>query len=78
MRALSTHYVTSLVTSKSCVMMLNSSNNPTGSVLFYGEVAALLKIAVERDLIVISDEVYERNSVRWCQALLPRDVSKDA
>jgi aminotransferase len=52
--------VTSLITEKSRVMILNHPNNPTGSVLSYDEVAELSRIAVERDLIVISDEVYEK------------------
>jgi len=52
--------VMSLITDKSRVMILNSPNNPTGMVLSYDEMAALAKIAVERDLIVISDEVYEK------------------
>jgi aminotransferase len=52
--------VTSLITNKSRVMLLNYPNNPTGAVLSYDEIAALTKIAVERDMIVISDEVYEK------------------
>lgn len=52
--------VTSLITNKSRVIILNYPNNPTGTVLSHDEAAALAKIAVERDLIVISDEVYEK------------------
>jgi aminotransferase len=52
--------VTSLITNKSRVMVLNYPNNPTGAVLSHGEIAALAKIVVERDLLVISDEVYEK------------------
>lgn len=52
--------VMSLVTPRSRVIILNYPNNPTGAVLSYDEVAALAKIAVERDMIVISDEVYEK------------------
>jgi aminotransferase len=52
--------VTSLITKRSRVMILNYPNNPTGAVLSHDEVAALAKIAVERDLLVISDEVYEK------------------
>ncbi|MGA2767623.1 MAG: pyridoxal phosphate-dependent aminotransferase [Candidatus Bathyarchaeia archaeon] len=67
--------VMSLITEKSRVMILNSPNNPTGSVLSYDEVAALSKIAVERDLIVISDEVYEKmvyDGVKhYCLAAFP-------
>jgi len=52
--------VMSLITEKSRVMILNYPNNPTGAVLSRDEVAALAKIAVERDMVVISDEVYEK------------------
>lgn len=49
-----------LITDKSRVIILNYPNNPTGSILSHDEIAELAKIAVERDLIVISDEVYEK------------------
>ncbi len=52
--------VMSLITDKSRVIILNYPNNPTGSILSHDEIAELAKIAVERDLIVISDEVYEK------------------
>jgi aminotransferase len=52
--------VTSLITDKSRVIILNHPNNPTGSILSHDEAAALSKVAVERDMIVISDEVYEK------------------
>ncbi len=52
--------VTSLISDKSRVIILNYPNNPTGSVLSHEEIKDLCKIAVERDLIVISDEVYEK------------------
>ncbi|MCJ7424234.1 pyridoxal phosphate-dependent aminotransferase [Candidatus Bathyarchaeota archaeon] len=52
--------VTSLITDKSRVIILNYPNNPTGGVLSFDELAALAEVAVERDLIVISDEVYEK------------------
>jgi len=67
--------VMSLVTDKSRVMILNYPNNPTGAVLSYDEVAALAKIAVKRDLIVISDEVYEKilydDAKHYCLAAFP-------
>jgi aminotransferase len=52
--------VTSLITGKSRVIILNYPNNPTGVVLSRDELAELAKIAVDRDSIVISDEVYEK------------------
>ncbi len=57
---LSVDDVTSLITNKSRVILLNYPNNPTGGVLSYNEVAALAKVALEHDLIMISDEVYEK------------------
>lgn len=39
-------------------MILNPASNPTGAFYTKTELAALLKIAQERELIVISDEVY--------------------
>jgi aminotransferase len=67
--------VMSLITDRSRVMILNSPNNPTGTVLSYDEMAALAKIAVERDLIVISDEVYEKivydGTKHYCLASFP-------
>lgn len=67
--------VTSLITDKSRVIILNYPNNPTGTVLSYHEVAALADAAVERDLIVISDEVYEKiiydDAKHYCLATFP-------
>ncbi|MEM3824322.1 MAG: pyridoxal phosphate-dependent aminotransferase [Candidatus Bathyarchaeia archaeon] len=72
---LSVEDVISLITDKSRVMIINSPNNPTGMVLSYDEIAALAKIAVERDLIVISDEVYEKvvydEAKHYCLASFP-------
>ncbi|MBS7636175.1 aminotransferase class I/II-fold pyridoxal phosphate-dependent enzyme [Candidatus Bathyarchaeota archaeon] len=62
--------VTSLITEKSRVMLLNSPNNPTGTVLSFDELKVLAKIAVERDLIVISDVIYEA-----CVATVPVSAS---
>ena len=67
--------VMSLVTRKSRAIVLNYPNNPTGAVLSYDEIAALAEVAVERDLIVISDEVYERivydDAKHYCIAAFP-------
>jgi aminotransferase len=72
--------VTSLITDKSRVILLNYPNNPTSTVLSYGEVAALAAAAVERDLIVISDEVYDRitydNAKHFCLAPFPKMLER--
>lgn len=67
--------VMSLITPKSRVIILNFPNNPTGAVLSYNELAKLAKLAVQNNLIVISDEVYEKiiydDSKHYCLAALP-------
>jgi N-succinyldiaminopimelate aminotransferase len=40
-------------------LVINSPHNPTGTVLRDAELAAIAQIAVEQDLLVITDEVYE-------------------
>lgn len=47
------------VTDKTRILLLNSPHNPTGKVFTRDELESIAEICVERDLIVISDEVYE-------------------
>jgi aspartate aminotransferase len=48
------------VTPASRVLLLNSPNNPTGRVLSYDELKAIADFAVEHDLLVWTDEIYEK------------------
>src|SRR5207248_11245902 len=50
--------VASLVTNRTKLLVLNSPHNPCGSTLTRGDIEALARIAMEHDLIVLSDEVY--------------------
>ncbi len=47
------------VTPRTKVIVLNSPNNPTGAVFSPASLAAVAKLALERDLFVVSDECYE-------------------
>ncbi|SDD83925.1 pyridoxal phosphate-dependent aminotransferase [Nocardioides lianchengensis] len=47
------------VTDRTQFVLLNSPHNPTGTVLTRAELQAVADLAVERDLVVITDEVYE-------------------
>ncbi|HEU5127627.1 MAG TPA: pyridoxal phosphate-dependent aminotransferase [Glycomyces sp.] len=47
------------VTPRTRLLLLNSPHNPTGMVLTREELAAIADLAVERDLLVVTDEVYE-------------------
>jgi aspartate aminotransferase len=50
--------VASLVTDRTRLMILNSPHNPCGSTLTAEDLEALARLAVERDLYVLSDEMY--------------------
>jgi N-succinyldiaminopimelate aminotransferase len=47
------------VTPRTRLILVNSPHNPTGSVFTRDEFAAIAELAVERDLLVVTDEVYE-------------------
>lgn len=47
------------VTSRTKVLLLNSPHNPTGKLFAPHELAAIARLCVERDLLVVTDEVYE-------------------
>ncbi|MEU3722216.1 pyridoxal phosphate-dependent aminotransferase [Streptomyces sp. NPDC031705] len=47
------------VTPRTRLLLLNTPHNPTGTVLTRAELAAIAELAVERDLLVVTDEVYE-------------------
>lgn len=47
------------VTPRTRLLLVNSPHNPTGTVLRPAELAAIAGVAVEHDLVVVTDEVYE-------------------
>jgi N-succinyldiaminopimelate aminotransferase len=47
------------ITPRTRLILLNSPHNPTGTVFTRDELAAIAALAVERDLLVVTDEVYE-------------------
>jgi N-succinyldiaminopimelate aminotransferase len=47
------------VTPRTRFVLLNSPHNPTGTVLTPDELQAVADVAIEHDLVVITDEVYE-------------------
>ena len=57
--ALDTDALRRAVTPATRALIVNSPHNPTGAVLSATELAAIAEIAVEADLLVITDEVYE-------------------
>ena len=50
----------SLVTDRTRLIIINSPQNPTGGVLTPEDIEAVAEAARERDVMVLSDEIYER------------------
>ncbi|MFJ5883187.1 pyridoxal phosphate-dependent aminotransferase [Kitasatospora cineracea] len=48
-----------LITPRTRLLLINTPHNPTGTVLTPEELATIAELAVEHDLLVITDEVYE-------------------
>ena len=52
--------VASHVTDKTRLMIINSPNNPCGSILAEEDLGALADLAKENDIVVLTDEIYRR------------------
>jgi aspartate aminotransferase len=65
------------VTPRTKLVLLNSPCNPTGAVYTRGELEALAAVAVEHDLYVISDEIYEHITYGDAVAVSPAALSPE-
>ena len=52
--------VAKAITPRTRAILLGFPNNPTGAVLTAGDVAGIAQLAVEHDLLVYADEIYDR------------------
>lgn len=57
---LSPEHFSAAITDKTRLMMLNNPCNPTGAAYPVEALEAIAKVAVERDVLVMSDEIYEK------------------
>ncbi len=48
------------ISGRTRMLILNSPNNPTGSVYSKEELEALVEVAASEDIIILSDEIYEK------------------
>lgn len=48
------------ITNKTKLLVLNSPSNPTGMVYKPSEIKALAEVVVEKNILVVSDEIYEK------------------
>jgi aspartate/methionine/tyrosine aminotransferase len=49
-----------LVTDRTRLIIINSPHNPTGGVLTHADLEVIADVARERDIVVLSDEIYSR------------------
>ncbi|MBD0311642.1 MAG: pyridoxal phosphate-dependent aminotransferase [Microcoleus sp. T3-bin5] len=52
--------LTRAITPKTKLFVLNSPSNPTGMVYTRAEIKALAEVIVDRDILVVADEIYEK------------------
>ncbi|NES05189.1 MAG: pyridoxal phosphate-dependent aminotransferase [Okeania sp. SIO2F4] len=65
------------ITDKTKLFVLNSPSNPTGMVYQPAEIKALAEVIVEKDILVVSDEIYEKIIYDDAQHLSIGAVSSD-
>lgn len=66
--------VAAKLTPRTRVLFLNSPHNPTGAVLRKADIEALGRFAVENDLWIVSDEVYEEMIFQGTDFVSPFDL----
>lgn len=69
------------ITEKTKILILPFPNNPTGAILEKDELEKIAKVCVEKDIYVITDEIYseltyakEHNSIVQCEGMQERTV----
>ncbi len=66
------------MTPRTKMLILNSPGNPTGSVYTRDELAALVEVAAEEDILILSDEIYEKLVYDGAEHLSIASISKEA
>lgn len=66
------------ITPKTRLLVLNSPSNPTGAIYLPEELHALVEVALEAGIYVMSDEIYEHLLYDSVQHVSPASFSKEA
>ncbi|NEO26683.1 MAG: pyridoxal phosphate-dependent aminotransferase, partial [Kamptonema sp. SIO4C4] len=66
------------ITEKTKLFVFNSPSNPTGMVYTPDEIRALAEVVVEKDILVVSDEIYEKILYDGAEHLSIGSVSPEA
>jgi aspartate aminotransferase len=74
---LSAPAIEAAVTSRSRALLLNTPWNPVGTVFRESELRAIAEVVKRRDLVLISDEIYEAITYEGCKHVSPSSLSAD-
>ena len=66
------------VTPRTRAVMINSPNNPSGYVFTRADLEGVVRLAIERDLWIVSDEIYRALVYEGGEAASPVALSKEA
>lgn len=67
-----------LVTDRTKALLINSPNNPTGTIYTKGELIFIAEFAKEHDLVIISDEIYEKLNYTKDKYISIANISDDS
>lgn len=78
--ALDVDKIAASITDKTKAIMINSPNNPTGAVYSKEDLLKLGKLAVDKDIMILSDEIYEKliyeGGANVCMAALSPEIKE--
>jgi len=66
------------MTPRTKMVIINTPGNPTGSVYTKDELAALVEVALQEDIMILSDEIYEKLVYDGTEHTSIASISKDA
>lgn len=66
------------MTPRTKMVIINTPGNPTGAVYTREELAALVEVALEEDILILSDEIYEKLVYDGAQHVSVASISPDA
>ena len=66
------------VTDKTAAIIINSPNNPTGAIYTLESLQAMADLAVEKDIYIIADEIYEKLAYGGCKHYSVAALSPEA
>ncbi len=66
------------MTPRTKLVIVNSPGNPTGSVYTKEELAAIVEVCVDEEILILSDEIYEKLTYDGAQHVSTASISKEA